>query len=254
MPKLSETLGSLLRDVAYSRIKSDLFSKEASLEYARDPLLRAFPVPRVDIRSAEIELVFAVAEAVRGEVDERGASAAAIRERVPALRDRLLAAPVKPARSSRQLAPLAAALGVAAGAELDARLDAFVRENEAALLDGLAGDAEQFAKTVARAAVRAAREAAASGKSTVTVGAQFQEEAEAAAREWAAEVRAAAEAAVERLRAGAFSLELAVTAGELAKLPETAMARVRVVVDVGNYDWVESEDEDGKPVDRLTPR
>jgi hypothetical protein len=119
MPKLGDTLGAILRDIAQSRIQADRFSRDASLEYAKDPILRLFPVPRAEIRSAEIELVFAVDRAVE-----------------------------KP--------------GV--------------------------------------------------------------------------------------------SLDVLVTAAELAKVPEAALARVKLVVEIGNYEWVEGEDENGKPVDRLTER
>lgn len=65
MAELHEIIGGVLRDIAQSRIASDIHSREASLSYQKDPILRKFPVPRVDIASAEIDLRFAVASVER---------------------------------------------------------------------------------------------------------------------------------------------------------------------------------------------
>jgi hypothetical protein len=58
--ELYQLLGSALRDVAQARFVSDLFSRQISFQYEKDALLRRFPVPRVDIDEAELNLYFAV--------------------------------------------------------------------------------------------------------------------------------------------------------------------------------------------------
>ena len=65
MAELHEIIGGVLRDLAQSRIASDIHSREASLAYQKDPILRKFPVPRVDIKEAEVDLRFAVANIER---------------------------------------------------------------------------------------------------------------------------------------------------------------------------------------------
>jgi hypothetical protein len=58
--ELYQLIGSALRDVTQARFSSDLYSRQISFQYERDSLLRRFPVPRVDIDEAEINLYFAV--------------------------------------------------------------------------------------------------------------------------------------------------------------------------------------------------
>jgi hypothetical protein len=57
---LNTVLGAILRDVAQARVMSDLFSRNVSVEYQQDAVLRAFPVPRIDVVQATIDLRFAV--------------------------------------------------------------------------------------------------------------------------------------------------------------------------------------------------
>jgi hypothetical protein len=58
--ELYEVVGSILRDIAQSRCLSDLYSRDISRYYAEDRVLRAFPVPRVEISEASFSVFFAI--------------------------------------------------------------------------------------------------------------------------------------------------------------------------------------------------
>lgn len=58
--ELQDVLGGILSALAQGRNQSDLVSKELSLQYEQDDLMRAFPVPRVELENVQIELKFAV--------------------------------------------------------------------------------------------------------------------------------------------------------------------------------------------------
>jgi hypothetical protein len=62
MPKLSNVLGGLLRDLAQSHSISDAHAIDTAETYRRDPLLAHLPVPRMAIREAHLKLRFAVAD------------------------------------------------------------------------------------------------------------------------------------------------------------------------------------------------
>ncbi|MEM7370220.1 MAG: hypothetical protein AAF587_16550 [Bacteroidota bacterium] len=63
MAKLDQVIGAILKDITQARVEADVFAIEASRQYHAHPLLQHFPVPRIDIQEAEIELKFAIAEA-----------------------------------------------------------------------------------------------------------------------------------------------------------------------------------------------
>ncbi len=69
MAELNDVLGAILRDVAQARVISDLYSRNVSLEYQQDDVLSAFPVPRVEITEASIDLKFAVNKVEQKEAD-----------------------------------------------------------------------------------------------------------------------------------------------------------------------------------------
>lgn len=62
MAELQDLIGSILRDISHSRVMSDLYSREVSLYYENDAMLRHFSVPRADISDIELELKFAFEE------------------------------------------------------------------------------------------------------------------------------------------------------------------------------------------------
>jgi hypothetical protein len=59
MSELSKVIGAILADIARGRAMADEFSAQLSEQYANDKILQYFPVPRVDIRSIDLEIKFA---------------------------------------------------------------------------------------------------------------------------------------------------------------------------------------------------
>ena len=73
MPKLHQIVGTILRDIAQSRVYSDIYSYEVSVHYEKDSLLRQFPVPRTEITELEIDLKFAFSDrSTDTEIDQDG--------------------------------------------------------------------------------------------------------------------------------------------------------------------------------------
>jgi hypothetical protein len=60
MVTLGQILGGIVRDVVQARLGADQMVLEAAKAYAGDPLLAAFPLPRVGIKDATIKLRFAI--------------------------------------------------------------------------------------------------------------------------------------------------------------------------------------------------
>ena len=67
-----ETAIAHINDVAHARVTSDMFSRDVSLDYAKDPVLSAFPVPRLEIKEASVQLRFAVNNVEQKETDRAG--------------------------------------------------------------------------------------------------------------------------------------------------------------------------------------
>lgn len=64
MAKLGEVLGGLVRDVVQARVLADQMACESVNIYAENPLLAAFPVPRVIVKDVSVKLRFAVDKVV----------------------------------------------------------------------------------------------------------------------------------------------------------------------------------------------
>jgi hypothetical protein len=87
MPKLSEIVGGILRDLAQSHAIADAQTRQVLESYRKDPVLSQFPVPRVTIQQATLKLRFAITEHAPGSADEdpsqyRELWGKALRERV----------------------------------------------------------------------------------------------------------------------------------------------------------------------------
>ncbi len=254
MPNLSDTLGALLKDIAASRVKADLFSRDASLEYFKDPVLRLFPVPRVEIRSADLELTFAVSAARENEVDETQIARVVVEQSAAALRHSLMLVPAKPSRKAEQLESLAAVLQDKrrdVEDEIESKLNTILQTNAATLVKQLTTTPASAVKTIGTSAQRILRTAVKEKRATIAFTSQLQNEVNERVQSWAEAAGQAIREALARAKAEAFAVDLAVTKDELLNVNEKAIARVKVTVEIQNYEWVESEDEDGRSVSKL---
>jgi hypothetical protein len=256
MVKLSDALGALLRDVAYSRMKSDIFSRDAGLEYLKDPILKLFPVPRVEIRSIEIDLAFAVTELKPEPVDVRFIALPRINVRLAELVTRVLSISVRKTRSSREFVPLNVRLGkdatrVQSGLAL--RLQEHLQANAESLAPLAVDQPEAFAKEISDWVIAELRSLSGLEVSPLVVSAEAKNEIHTAAADWATHLSAEIRPLVEKSKVE-LAVQVAVTREELTDVPQNALARVKAIVDIQNYDWVEYEDEAGTLVRKLVPR
>jgi len=67
--ELNDVLGAILRDIAQARVLSDMFSQTVSGDYQPNGVLSGFPVPRIEVTQASVDLKFAVNAVERKEVD-----------------------------------------------------------------------------------------------------------------------------------------------------------------------------------------
>ena len=58
MARLDDVVGAILRDLTLAQDVASKHSKMLAVEYADDPLLSYFPVPRTELRDVELELKF----------------------------------------------------------------------------------------------------------------------------------------------------------------------------------------------------
>ncbi len=255
MAELSDVLGSILRDVAHARVVSDTFSRDISREYERDVILRLFPVPRVEIRDASIDLRFAVNAVRERPVDMARLVRSEVSRQARRLADEVYSQQVgeRPERRSllQDLGESEEELRQRLAHVTEQAMLASPRALDAALGDNPASMARRVSTEVARLLFErpeVKRELTRERRVT-EVREDLRSKAADRAKALARNVRETAAAAEEQ----ALSVDVAVTTAELAEVPEAVMSRVGIVAEIRNYEWVEVGEVDGQPVRRLRP-
>lgn len=90
MVELYKVLGTVLKDLAQSRVISDTFSRDISIEYEEDPILRLFPVPRIDIKEVTVSLPFTIKSVKPAAANKEGAVRPLLRAESIKLTDHVL--------------------------------------------------------------------------------------------------------------------------------------------------------------------
>jgi hypothetical protein len=255
MAELKDVLGAVLRDVAHSRVISDMFSRDVSLEYEKDPILGAFPVPRLQIKEASIQLRFAVNTVGRKEVDVpaiRRAQVARSSENLgkavfadfilnqPNREELLKIITDKGLQLESALSAVMAKAVEASPQMVDAALgrkpETLVRKLQTELSRTLLEDPD--VKKVLTRSLRAG-----------PIKEKLQERIGATVAQFGEELSSALQAAERQ----ALSVDVAVTKKDLAEVPEPLVSQINVVTEIRNYEWTEVGEEDGRPVRRLRP-
>lgn len=254
MADLAEFLGTILRSVTQARVTSDLFARDVSRQYQKDPVLIDFPVPRLEVREASIRLRFAVNALERRDVPLAELARAVVQEEASALagqirREVIEASPereaILQALASKEIdlvKALPAAIERAAleGSVLEAALAgrpaALVRNLQAAVNALLLEDVALRRLITRRAGVQAVRE-------------RIRQRATETAERLVNQVQAVREASARQ----AVSVNAAVTRKELAEVPEPLLSEITVVAEIRNYEWSETGEAEGKPLYRLRP-
>lgn len=242
MAILNDILGAVLRDVAAARSLADQAARAAGEEYRKDPILRAFPVPRAEIREVSIDLAFAV-KGVQRNTQNTAAVAAAVHARnfsafELSVRDLLTpkdravrTRPTPPAKLTAMLSGLRTATGTSLSRFANDEGDATAAEQR------LAND---FANTALA--------------SIEKLGIRATETQVAGIRDRAREFAAAAAVDLRASRGGQHTLDVGVTSQDLQGLPESSIARIKLTVGIENYEWVNKGETDGPDDARLVPR
>jgi len=255
MPSLGETIGSLLSDIATARARSDAFTREISQEYLRDPLLKVMPIPRAEIRSVELELSFAVSSAQPKTVDSKEIAARSISAEAAQLSAELIRfepARTRVATSTGATVVFAPDVRPAALRILQSRVQALLStEIQPELL--LTADSASISKTLARKVEAALTEAAEASGATLPEPSTLQSAVDAIIRSWAQEARARIQTTIDRAKSN-LALAIAVTKDELSNVSPTAIAKVKLQVEIQNLEWIDATDSNGTPGSKLVTR
>jgi hypothetical protein len=254
MAELSDILGTILRDLAWARAVADNFSRNISLEYAQDPILSAFPVPRVEIRQAAIELAFAVNTVQKSQVDLLGivrlrASSFSHNLTKDVFETVIMAAsnreeilfyleknnPLWDEKLSEQAADALTADAEAVRRALTGQFEQLTLVVSDRLESMLREDNQLWELLQRSMRVRDIQEGLqkVAGIAVKTLVEEAAPEAEAAERN------------ATRL------VDVAVTSAELQNVPERLLARVNLVTEIRNYEWSEQIDAEGQIQRRL---
>jgi hypothetical protein len=256
MAELKDVLGAALRDLAQSRVISDEFSAEVSQEYERNPTLSLFPVPRVEIREASINLKFAVNAVEKRPVDLSGRTRAIAARQSAQLAAEVFQDVIEKHPRGAEIMNLIESKNLGLRRRVEAAAQEAILADPRALEAAQKGETEALVKEIsARISTVLMEDAdlkrllASRGFRVTTIREALQEKATAAASRFAAELAAAA-AAAERQ---AFGIDVGVTRKDLAETPEALVSQISIVAQIRNYEWLEVGEEDGKPVKRLRP-
>jgi predicted nucleic acid-binding protein len=256
MAELKDVLGATLRDIAQSRVISDEFSAEVSREYEQNAILSLFPVPRVEIREASINLKFAVNAVEKRPVDLSGRTRALAAQGSAELAAEVFRDVIGKHPRAAEVLGMIESKNLALRQRIQAAaLDAILADPRA-LEAARKGDTEALAREISAKVSTVLMEDAdvkklltSRGFRVATIRDALQEKALEAAARLGSELAAAA-AAAERQ---AFGIDVGVTRKDLAETPEALVSQISIVAQIRNYEWVEVGEEEGKPVKRLRP-
>jgi hypothetical protein len=256
MAELKDVLGAALRDIAQSRVISDEFSGEVSHEYEQNPTLSVFPVPRVEIREASINLKFAINSVEKRPVDLSGRTQALATRHSAQLAAEVFQDLIEKHPRAAEILKVIESKDLGLQQRMQAAAHNAILADPQALEAARKGDTEVLAKeisakvsTVLMEDADLKRLLASRGFRVTTIREALQEKASGTAARLGAELAAAAAAADRQ----AFGIDVGVTRKDLAEMPEALVSQISIVAQIRNYEWVEVGEEDGKPVKRLRP-
>jgi|YNPMSStandDraft_1061717.scaffolds.fasta_scaffold03306_3 hypothetical protein len=255
MAELKDVVGALLKELAQARVLADLFSRDVSREYAKDPLLGAFPVPRAEIREVSMQLKFAVNAVEPGKVDPHAVARERVPEHARELAQEVFHEFIEKHPQATNLLKLLGEKELDLAAAMESAVANALLADPALTEAALRGRAEAVARAAGselervlfaepelkRLVTRAQRPPA--------LRAALREKAAAMAVRLVANLRDAV-AAAEKL---ALRIDVSVTRKELAEAPEFVLSQISLTADIRNYQWVEAGEERGRPVRHLQP-
>lgn len=256
MAELGDVLGAVLRDITQSRVTGDLFSRDVSREYARDAILSAFPVPRVEIKEASIKLRLAINAVESKSPETEGLIRTQVTSHAQRIAERLFRELVLEHPKHDELTRMLEAAGKDLEKEFSVTITNALLSAANALQAALEGDAAKLVGLVGKACGRELRRdkafwaALRRGMLVRDIDKRVEDLANVGVREFA-EHLAAALGEASKLRS--TGIDVAVTKRELAEIPDFVMSDITLVTEIRNYEWTEMDDAEGNVIRRLQP-
>jgi hypothetical protein len=239
-PTLADVVGAIMVGLAEARSLGDRYSSELAALYERGELLRAFPVPRMEYASVDIDLPFAIRD-VGG---RPGATYDLIRAEASHVGE---AARAAVGSDVTNVDTLGVAADAATGVALEELTIADVRAADGELSASAAGElrtriVERATKTFIAALQLRNRDRTRILSERVTKA--LLPVVTAAMRDLAKSRKATGVTP---------ATTVFVTAAELANIPPGSVARIKLTVNARNYEWTMVDRKDGEPVRKLVP-
>lgn len=259
MVRTSDIIGALLRGLTTARIQSDVFSSQASQEYLASEGLRNYPVPRAEIRQAEVTMRMAVLETVQRNVDSLGILELHLQGALPGYVQELLAIVVASSVNPALVQPLSQHLGpqqAAYTAAVVAALEAWIAANLALVNTELLASPKTFgSKTWRNQTITAMQSAATALAVPVTLnGANFTKAVQAISTPFAERMQSEIQLELDLAAAAFFDLDLAVKKDQILTLPEHVISEIKLTVVMDNYEWASVTNAQGQVINRLTQK
>lgn len=253
MAELNDVLGSILKDVARSRVISDLFSRDVSLEYSKDELLGAFPVPRVEIKELTVGLKFAINSVGRRMVNPDDVKKQLVSEAVAQLSDQLHSDLILSHPNRDELQRIIQSKGVIfRRAEYLTTIGQVILER----IDDLDSPEQQQAitakvRSLTERGLRESSELWEVMKRGIKI-AEIQKLVDDRTMTVVAKLAKDMNLALQALERQNLAVDIAASKTELIDVPEAILSQISVVAGIRNYEWVEVT-EDDKVIRRLRP-
>lgn len=259
MVRLSDILGALMRGITTARIQSDVHSAQASQAYLTDPVLKSYPVPRTEIRQAEVALKVSILETVQRAIDTNEVALQSLVEGVPDHVAAVLAIPVRPnaGAPASEARPLSTYLGTQAAAVTEAivtQMTGYLTANIATVWPELSLNPRKFGTTTWKTQTITIVAAVLTQFQIVAYlqGTDFSRPVSDLSAIWCEAERPKAQLAIDLALAAFFDLDIAVKKDDIFALPAHVMSELRFTFAVENYEWVTVRDQQGNLVNKLT--
>lgn len=255
MADLAQILGAVLRDVTHSRVISDIFSRDVSREYQKDPVLVEFPVPRLELKEASIQLRFAVNALDRKRIDLPALSLPILRSQVALLGKEIRNDVIAKSPERDQVLKVLSEKGLDPEQGLPAAIERAALSDAKAFEAALEGQPATLARNVRNALDTlllgdpTLRKMLIRGTKLTAVREALRAKATAMVERFLREV---SESRVD-FEQRALSVDAAVTRKDLAEVPESILSQITLTTQIRNYEWSETGEADGKPIWRLRP-
>ena len=257
MVRVADIIGALLRGLTTARIQSDIFSAQASGQYLDDENLRNYPVPRAEIRQADVSMRMAIQETVQRNLDELSVFEQLFLEALEGYLQQLMGLSAPAVSDPAIVRTLADHLGDQQEAfvdELRSSLVAYVETDMALVKDQVLDNAKSFGAKDWRDQSIAAIEAA-----VITLaadvdlgGASLDKDVQDLSSPFIEGLSPQIQLEIDLASAAFFDLDLAIKRDQIVTLPEHVMSEVKLQVVMENYEWASVTDGQGNTINRLS--